>query len=330
MPRPLRIEYENAFYHVMNRGRARNNIFFNKTHYQAFLKIIDESSERFGYIIHSYCLMPNHYHLLIQTPYSNLGRIMRHINGVYTQRFNKLQKIDGPLFRGRYKAILVDEGNYLLQLSKYIHRNPIQTKRTENRLTKELKNYEYSSYPSYLEISKTPKWLNKELILSNFKNDEDILKRYQLFVETNKENEELEKFFNKKNQEMILGSNTFKEKVLISNLKNQRSKQDQLRKEINNKITTEQIIKAVAKIFDKEVTDITTLQNGQKIENISRSIAIYLCQEYKDLTLKEIAAIFNLKSSKSTSNALSKIKKQLNIGNKAILDSISKIKNEIG
>ena len=113
MPRPTRIEYNNAFYHVMNRGRARSNIFCTSNDYQTFFKVIEESCERFNCVIHSYCLMPNHYHLLIQTIEPNLGRIMRHVNGVYTQRFNKIKKIDGPLFRGRYKSILVDSGEYL-------------------------------------------------------------------------------------------------------------------------------------------------------------------------------------------------------------------------
>ena len=100
MPRPTRIEYEDAFYHVMNRGRARNNIFFKETHYLTFLKVLEETCERFDCTIHSYCLMPNHYHILVQTLHPNLSRAMKHINGIYTQRFNKLQKIDGPLFRG--------------------------------------------------------------------------------------------------------------------------------------------------------------------------------------------------------------------------------------
>jgi putative transposase len=156
MPRPIRIEYENAIYHVMNRGRARNNIFLIEAHYLEFLRTMEESFERFGGIIHSYCLMPNHYHLLIQTPDANLGKIMRHINGIYTQRFNKIQKIDGPLFRGRYKAILVEEDEYLLELSKYIHNNPIKIKDQKNKLTNNLKDYKWSSYPSYINIKNTP------------------------------------------------------------------------------------------------------------------------------------------------------------------------------
>ena len=109
MPRAPRIQYENAFYHVMNRGRGRRWIYHSIAYYEAFLQTLEESHDRFDARFHAYCLMGNHYHLLVETPLANLGRIMRHINGVYTQRHNRLKKTDGPLFRGRYKSILVDE-----------------------------------------------------------------------------------------------------------------------------------------------------------------------------------------------------------------------------
>ena len=140
MPRPLRIEYENAYYHVMNRARARQKVFHSEVYYEAFLNTLEEAQQRFSVEILCYCLMGNHYHLLLKTPEANLGRVMRHINGVYTQRHNRLKRTDGPLFRGRYKAICVEEDSYQLQLSRYIHRNPI-----EARLVSELESYNWSS-----------------------------------------------------------------------------------------------------------------------------------------------------------------------------------------
>ena len=92
MPRPIRIEYENAYYHVMNRGRGRQKIFHDSTYYEAFLDTLLEAHNRFGIEIQCYCLMSNHYHLLIKTPRGNLGRAMRHINGVYTQRHNPVKE----------------------------------------------------------------------------------------------------------------------------------------------------------------------------------------------------------------------------------------------
>ncbi len=124
----MRIEYANAYYHVMSRGSRRKYIFQAEAYYHTFLDTLAEAHERFKSVIHGYCLMGNHYHLLLQTLHGNLGRAMRHINSVYTQRYNRLKHTDGPFFRGRYKAILVDKDRYFLPLSRYINRNPIETK----------------------------------------------------------------------------------------------------------------------------------------------------------------------------------------------------------
>ena len=125
MPRPIRIQCEHAYYHVINRGRARQTIFQGAGYYEDFLTTLEECHRRFDAQIHAYCLMSNHYHLLVETPRGNLDRIMRHLN---TQRYNRRKRSDGPLFRGRYKAILVDEDAYLLQVGRYIHRNPLEVK----------------------------------------------------------------------------------------------------------------------------------------------------------------------------------------------------------
>ena len=157
MPRPLRIEYENAYYHVMNRGRARQTIFHDQKYFEAFLSTLAEAHQRFGVEVLCYCLMKNHYHLLLKTPEANLGRVMRHINGVYTQRHNRLKKTDGPLFRGRYKAICVEKDSYQLQLSRYIHRNPLEAKHVQK-----LDSYPWSSYRYYVRSTeKPPKWLSQ-------------------------------------------------------------------------------------------------------------------------------------------------------------------------
>lgn len=145
MARPLRIEYTDGYYHVMNCGRGRQRIFHDTKYFEAFLVSLQEAHQRFGVQIHSYCLMGNHYHLLLKTSEANLSRSMRHINGLYTQRYNRLKKTDGPLFRGRYKAIVVDSDSYLLQVSRYIHLNPLHAK-----LVRDLKRYPWSSYPEML------------------------------------------------------------------------------------------------------------------------------------------------------------------------------------
>lgn len=126
MSRPLRILYPNAWYHVMNRGRRGELIFESKDDYDLFIEVMREAIALFALKVSAYCLMPNHYHLLVQTPDANLNRCMRHSNGVYTQRFNRAHGLDGILFRGRYKSILVSEDSYLLELVRYIHLNPVR------------------------------------------------------------------------------------------------------------------------------------------------------------------------------------------------------------
>ena len=146
MSRPLRIEYPNAFYHVMNRGLSRKDIYLIDDDRQVFLETLKEASKLFGLRIICYCLMPNHYHLLIQTPKPNLSRAMRHLNGIYTQRFNRIHKKDGPLFRGRYKAILVQEDEYLTHLIRYIHLNPVQASLVQDPVK-----YPWASHAAYLK-----------------------------------------------------------------------------------------------------------------------------------------------------------------------------------
>ncbi|MEW6114666.1 MAG: transposase, partial [Thermodesulfobacteriota bacterium] len=145
MSRPLRIEYPDAWYHVMNRGRRREAIFRDQDDYLRFVELLGQGSAMWNVRIAAFCLMPNHYHLLVRTPGANLSRFMRHVDGVYTQRFNRNHNFDGSLFRGRYKAILVDADTYLLELLRYIHRNPLRA-----GLASRLDRYAWSSHKGYL------------------------------------------------------------------------------------------------------------------------------------------------------------------------------------
>jgi len=175
MSRPLRIQYPNAWYHVMNRGRRGEIVFVEGKDYLEFINLLKEASDMWRVRIGAYCLMPNHYHLLIQTPDANLSRCMRHINGVYTQRFNRYHNCDGQLFRGRYKSILVDGDSYLLELLRYIHRNPLRM-----GVVKELGSYRWSSHKGFLSSSKKWSWLHKDYFLSMFSRDKARRRRADL------------------------------------------------------------------------------------------------------------------------------------------------------
>ena len=184
MSRPQRIIYEDAYYHVMNRGAGRQKIFNTRIDREIFLQTLGEACQQFRIDVHAYCLMGNHYHLLIKTPQANLSRAMRHINGVYTQRYNRLNKTDGSLFRGRYRAILIDSDAYLLHLSKYIHLNPLSAGMVDN-----LGQYEWSSYSAYIDKVKPPMWLVRDEVYGQLTGTEHKAEDYRCFMV----NEELDK-----------------------------------------------------------------------------------------------------------------------------------------
>ena len=154
MARPLRIEYPGAVYHVMNRGGARQKTFLGKEDYELFVNTVGEIYDRWKVELFAYCAMGNHYHICLRTPEGNLSRVMRHLDGLYTQRFNRHHRRDGALFRGRYKAIVVDKDAYLAQVVRYIHLNPL-----EAGLVEEPQAYEWSSHRFYLRPKQAPKWL---------------------------------------------------------------------------------------------------------------------------------------------------------------------------
>lgn len=178
MARPLRIEFPGAVYHITSRGNARQTIFLDDRDYTEFLKILCFVVERFNWILHAYCLMGNHYHLLIETPEGNLSKGMRQLNGVYTQQFNRRHNRVGHVLQGRYKAILVDKDNYLLELCRYVVLNPVRA-----RLVKAPKEWQWSSYMGTSGYGKGIFCLTTDWILLQFGNErKEASVRYREFV----------------------------------------------------------------------------------------------------------------------------------------------------
>lgn len=163
MARPLRIEFPGAVYHVTSRGNARADIFEDDTDRTLFLTILAAVVDRYNWLCHAYCLMGNHYHLLIETPEGNLSAGMRQLNGVYTQAFNRTHDRDGHLFKGRYKSILVEKESYLLELARYIVLNPVRA-----GLTGQPEHFQWSSYLATLGKVETPACLTTDWLLTNF------------------------------------------------------------------------------------------------------------------------------------------------------------------
>jgi len=163
MARPLRLEYEGAVHHVTSRGNAGTEIFLDDKDRLRFLEILSEAVERFGWICHAYCLMTNHYHLLIETPQPNLSRGMRHLNGVYTQWFNRQHSRTGHLVRGRFKSIVLEKESYLLELARYVVLNPVRAK-----IVRSAKDWRWSSYRATAGQVVPPGFLTIDWLLSQF------------------------------------------------------------------------------------------------------------------------------------------------------------------
>ncbi len=178
MVRPLRIEYAGALYHVTSRGDRREDIFLDDEDRRLWLELFGGVCVRFNWRCHAWCLMDNHYHVLVETIEGNLSKGMRQLNGVYTQRSNFRHNRVGHVFQGRYKAILVDKNDYLLELARYVVLNPIRA-----RMIKDLSEWSWSSYLAMIGKESAPEWLETDWLLGCFGTKrKTIIARYIDFV----------------------------------------------------------------------------------------------------------------------------------------------------
>ena len=163
MARPLRIEYAGAVYHVSSRGNAGNSIFDDDGDRIMLLNIIGEVNDRYHWLCHAYCLMDNHYHLVLETPEGNLSKGMRQFNGIYTMRFNKRHQRAGHVFQGRYKAILIQKESHLLEVCRYVLLNPVRA-----QMVKRPEAWRWSSYKGTVGMEKPHPCLTVDWILGQF------------------------------------------------------------------------------------------------------------------------------------------------------------------
>jgi len=277
MARPLRINYSGAFYHVTSRGNERKNVFKSKRDREKFFEYLDSATQRYDAVIHVFCLMSNHYHLLIETPTGNLPQIMRHINGAYTTYFNVKRARPGHLFQGRYKAILVEIDEYAKELSRYIHLNPVRAKMVETP-----EEYEWSSYRFYIGETKPPKWLYRDFILGYFGNKVSIAqKEYRKFVSilvSEKYDSPLDEVVGS----TLLGSPGFIAFIKDKFLSGKKSDKDlPALKELAKKASMQGIFDEVESVLGKQPT-------------LARSVKMFLCQRYTGEKLKDIGKHFGI------------------------------------
>jgi len=178
MARPLRIEFPGALYHVTARGNQRNAIYRDDSDRIAFLDILSRVVDRWNWLCHAYCLMDNHYHLVIETPEGNLSCGMRQVNGIYTQWYNRRHQSTGHLFQGRFKSIIVEKESYLLELCRYVALNP-----TRAGLVGDPEMWKWSSYRATAGFSQAPAFLTTDWLLSQFSSEKRKAQRaYFSFV----------------------------------------------------------------------------------------------------------------------------------------------------
>lgn len=202
MSRPLRLEFAGALYHITSRGDRREDIFEDDEDRARFLEILAGVVSDFNWVCHAYCLMSNHYHLLVATPDGNLSKGMRQLNGVYTQASNRRHGRSGHLFQGRYKAILVDEEAYLLEVARYVVLNPLRA-----RMVEAVGDWPWSSYAATMGVAPRPAWLTVDGVLGHFGRRRPTARaRFAQFVA---EGHGLPSIWNQLKRQVFLGDDAF-------------------------------------------------------------------------------------------------------------------------
>ena len=267
-----------------------------------FLELLGDCHEMWGIRVIAYCLLDNHYHLLLQTPEANLSRVMRHLDGLYTQRYNRRHQRDGPLFRGRYQAIVVDGEEYLLAVARYIHQNPVAA-----GLVRAPEAYPWSSYRFYVEEGRRPTWLDAAQLLRRFPQKN----RRAAFLEFTKSavDGRVESFYESKRRLPVLGSTRFR---------------DRLRRQVRKRATNlKEIPEGKAYIRPDAVTCLAVvgqlygtgrenlLQGRRGQRNEARSVAMYVCRRLAGMKLEEVAKLFGVEGYSAVSSVIGRTQREV-------------------
>jgi len=288
----------------MNRGRRGDPIFLEHGDYLQFIELLQDSSEMWNLRVSAFCLMPNHYHLLVQTPDANISRCMRHIDGVYTQSFNRRYDCDGQLFRGRYKSILIEVNPYLLHLVRYIHRNPLKA-----GLVDRLEKYPWSSHTGYLSRAEKWNWLYKDFLLSMLSTQPGKrLEEYRHFISKDGDvGEDAGEIIERRKWPSILGSkgfiNRIKEKFFLKKIDDEIPQSKELEPDVDH------IKKVICQYYKISEHELLSAKRG--VFNEPRSMAIYLTRRLTGDSLKQIAEQYQIKKYSSVSSVIVRIKSMI-------------------
>lgn len=315
MSRPLRIEFPGATYHVMNRGLASQPIFRTEADRGTFLKGLSEVRTRWGLRIFAYCLMRNHYHLCVQTPQVPLSRVMRHIDGVYTQRHNRRHRRDGPLFRGRYRAILVEADRYLLAVVRYIHQNPVMAGAVLRP-----EQYRWSSLRAYLTPRGRPAWLDTEMVLATFRGRRPALLAFM----RGQPEAEVMAFYRAGRSAPILGTEPFKAWLRARQRRLPSDREVPERRHLA--VPLEACLQAVARAYGVPVDRFRHSRRG--VPNRPRQVAMYVCREVGGYSHRAIAERLGA-GSYSTVSAVCALLNARFAGDRDLRRQLARIRSEL-
>lgn len=303
MPRTSRIQFPGAFYHVLSRGIERRPIYHGNRERERFLEFLRDSQEKFQIRIFAYCLMDNHYHLLVQTKEANLSQTMKYLNGSYATYINAKRKRVGHVFAYKYKSIVVENDTYLMTLSRYIHLNPVKAGIVAMPVE-----YKWSSYRAYLGMLQEP-WLDSEWVLKIFSSEkQSAMKRYRQFVEQGLD-EKMGDPFKEVFRGAVLGSREFIEKVI----EGKQEWEDKNRENKKDQSTIDQIIELIDR------------SNNWDIKT-KRKLAVYLSRQCTNETYEEIGKRFEMKSRQAVENMVKRFSLEME-KNKILADEVLQLKS---
>jgi len=303
MARPLRVEFPGAYYHVMNRGNNRQDIFISDRDRNTFLEALSDSCEIHDVSIIAYVLMSNHYHLLIQTPQANLSEFMRHFQITYTVRFNHRHDRPGHVFQGRFKSLLVEADEYLLPLSRYIHLNPIRTSHFNaigiQDKEEYLRTYPWSSYPGYCYLRKRNKPFNYSWLLHTYYGGDDYKgrKNYRAYVVKGIHGQ-ISNPFDDTVHQAILGSESFVDWIKTQ-LPDRNVREVPSQRKLQHHISVKQIVGEIARYGSVDADNLFDRKTKMKL---LRQISMELCYRNSILKQKEIGDLFGVDYSTVSQN----------------------------
>lgn len=285
MARQLRLEYEGALYHVTARGNEQREVFLDDTDRVTFLGLLGKEIQQQRWLCYAYCLMGNHYHLLLETPEPNLSRGMRRLNGVYTQRFNWRHQRCGHLFQGRYKSILVEKENYLLELCRYVVLNPVRA-----GMVTEERNWRWSSYRATAGLDRVPKWLWVNGVLGLFgQKDKEAVVRYRQFVS---EGVGRSSPWVHIRGQIYLGGEAFLAEM--AELSRGRPLDNvPMVQRVPDRVDKQRVIECVGKVYRLDQSELISRENAE-----AYCCAAYLLRRAANMSLREVAALFGVSVSR--------------------------------